>query len=154
MNITGEDLVKGKIKLIYEKFIFSQLKHRSFTNYSRLHLKIFPNYLKTFNYKLSVDILPCKIKFVDFALDTDSKCNFCNINADSLYHVFSHCTAIKFLWEALDRVLSLMGFHFRFVIISSCKRMAYGYSKEISNNLLYENWLKLDYVFFVQINLC
>ena len=115
VNITGEDLVKGKIKLIYEKFIFTQVKNRPYTNYSRLHLKMFPNYLKTFNYKLSVDILPCKIKFVDFALDTDSKCNFCKINADSLYHIFAHCTALKFLWETLDRVLLLMGFQFRFV---------------------------------------
>ena len=33
----------------------------------------------------------------------------------SAYHIFAHCTALKFLWEALDCALLLMGFQFRFV---------------------------------------
>ena len=48
-KITGEDLVKGRIKLIYEKFIHSQIKHVR-SNCYRLHMNFFPNYLKTFNY--------------------------------------------------------------------------------------------------------
>ena len=93
MHITGDELVKGRIKLIYEKYIFSLNSQRSFlsSDWKRLHLKIFPNYIKTFNFKASVDILPCKTKFVDFGLDTDSRCNFCDFHADTVQHIFCHC---------------------------------------------------------------
>ena len=84
------------------------------TNWPRLHLKIFPNYLKTFNYKLSMDILPLKTKFVEYALDTDSKCNFCNHHAEASHHLFSQCAVLKFLWESLDHSMEIMGFQFRF----------------------------------------
>ena len=113
-RITGEDLVKGRIKIIYEKCIYSQIKHVS-CNWSRLHMKIFPNYLKTFNYKLSVDILPCKTKYVDFGLDTDSRCNFCSVHADTSLHLFSQCSVLRFVWELLDQVMITLGFRFRFL---------------------------------------
>ncbi len=114
LQITGEDLVKGRIKLIYEKFIHSQMKYGR-SNSFRLHMKIFPNYLKTFNYKLSVDILPCKTKYVDFGLDTDSRCNFCSVHADTSLYLFSQCSVLRFVWELLDQVMITLGFRFRFL---------------------------------------
>ena len=92
MHISREDLMSGKVKSVYEKIIFSKNKvHGNFPKWSRLHSPVLPNYLKTFNYRASVDILPCKTKFVEFGLDTDSRCNFCQLHPDTIPYVFCNC---------------------------------------------------------------
>ena len=69
-----------------------------------MHKKIFPTYLKTFNYKVCFDLLPVKNKFHQFCLDSDVRitCPFCNINIESTFHLFSKCHKLIKLWEILD----------------------------------------------------
>ena len=90
MKITGDELLKGRIKPIYERIIYEKTNHRFSIDWGRLHVKVLPNYLKTFNYRAAKDILPFKTKFVDFNLDNDSRCNFCNLHGDTAFHMFSN----------------------------------------------------------------
>ena len=76
----------------------------------------FSSPLKTFNYKLCVDILPCKTKFVEFGLDTDSKCNFCQLHPDTVPHIFSNCNTLLPVWVFLDKIMKNLNFSFSFVI--------------------------------------
>ena len=78
-----------------------------------------PNYLKTFNYKASFDILPCKTNFVEFGLDIDSRCNFCKLHADTAPHMFSNCPTIKHIWVKMDEIMRWL--HFKFTFIESRK---------------------------------
>ena len=116
MKISKENLMKGKIKLIYESIICSKTN----TNYivpkwRRVHSPILPNYLKTFNYKVCYDLLPFKTKFVEFQLDTDSRCNFCNLHPDTHPHVFARCQVLIDIWKFLDKILEFMKFKYSFV---------------------------------------
>ena len=116
MKISREDLVCGKIKQVYENIIFSQNKNKNFLcNWSRLHYPVLPNYLKTFNYKLCAEILPCKTNFVEFGLDTDSRCNFCQLHPDTVPHIFSNCKKISPIWEFLDVIMKKLNFRFSFI---------------------------------------
>ena len=104
-NITSEELVKGKIGLIYHRILSDIGENRNSKSwYSRMHKKIFPTYLKTFNYKVCFDLLPVKNKFHQFCLDSDVRitCPFCNINIESTFHLFSKCHKLIKLWEILD----------------------------------------------------
>ena len=115
MNISKEDLIHGKVKSIYENIIFSKNKIRVFfPKYSRLHNNVLPNYLKTFNFKANFEILPCKTKFVEFGLDTDSRCNFCLLHADTIPHLFSSCAVLKPIWNVLDEIMKALNFDFSY----------------------------------------
>ena len=115
MNITKDDLIRGKVKFVYEKIIFSKNKiQHNFSKWGRLHIPALPNYLRTFNYKASIDILPVKTKFVEFGLDTDSRCNFCKLHPDTVFHMFNNCTVLLPIWVFLDKVMYLMSFSFSF----------------------------------------
>ena len=52
--------------------------------------------------------MPVKRWFTDYGLDTDSRCNFCNIYADNDSHIFCKCTKLNRLWDFLDEVLGLL----------------------------------------------
>ena len=115
MKISKEDLIGGRVKQVYENIIFSQNKsHGYLSNWSRLHSPFLPNYLKTFNYKVCVDILPCKTKFVEFGLDTDSKCNFCQFHPDTVPHTFSNCCKLLPIWSFLDKIMKELHYSFSF----------------------------------------
>ena len=51
---------------------------------------------------------------MEFGLDTDSRCNFCKMHADTAVHMFCHCPILKPIWGFLDRVLQKMNFKFCF----------------------------------------
>ena len=115
MHITKEDLIGGRVKTVYEKIIFSKNSvHCNFPKWSRLHSEVLPNYLKTFNYKASVEILPCKTKFVEFGLDTDSRCNFCQLHPDTIPHMFCNCSVLLPIWKILDEIMKSLKFTFCF----------------------------------------
>ena len=101
-------LIEGKIKSIYNYVISRNYAGGLFPKYNRMHDSIFPNYLKTFNFKLHYNLLPVKRLFVEFALDNDSRCNFCNLNPDTHSHLFSQCEKLKVLWRFLDEILILL----------------------------------------------
>ena len=82
-HITLDELIEGKVSRIYYRIVCEYGERTAGgVLYSRLHKKIFPNYLKTFNYKTHFDLLPVKGKFHELALDSQEKitCPFCNIN--------------------------------------------------------------------------
>ena len=85
-----------------------------FPKWGRLHCTVLPNYLKTFNYKARTEILPFKTNFVEFGLDTDSRCNFCKLHADTATHMFCHCLILKLIWIFLDLIMQKMNFKFCF----------------------------------------
>ncbi len=107
-NITAEELVKGKIGNIYHRILcdIGTAKH-CHSQYLRLHKKIFPSYLKTFNFKVCFDLLPVKNKFYQFCLDSEVKitCPFCNIPIESAFHLFAKCTKLLKIWEILDETI-------------------------------------------------
>ena len=88
-----------------------------------MHASILPNYLKTFNFKVCYDMLPFKTKFVNFQLDTDSRCNFCNFHPDTHPHVFCKCSVLVDVWKFLDKIMELMNFNYRFEV----RRAMYDY---------------------------
>ena len=104
-KITSEELVEGKIGKIYHRILANIGENRnSEAQYSRMHKKIFPSYLKTFNYKVCFDLLPVKNKFHQFCLDSSVriKCPLCNVNIESTFHLFAKCSKLIKLWEILD----------------------------------------------------
>ena len=115
MQIRYKRSLSGRVKSVYERIIFSKNHvHNNFPKWSRLHCTVLPNYLKTFNYKASIDILPCKTKFVEFGLDTDSRCNFCQLHPDTIPHILCNCPVLLPIWGTLDQILKLLNFTFSF----------------------------------------
>ena len=47
------------------------------------------------------------IKFVSYALDTESRCYFCQWGPENEWHVFGKCAKLRPLWNALDEVVKI-----------------------------------------------
>ena len=52
-------------------------------------------------------LLPLKCNYTSYALDTDSRCEFCNVNYETNYHVFFECKYIVDLWKRIECVTNL-----------------------------------------------
>ena len=98
-KISGEELLQGKLDVIYSRIqngssrtIYPGVPNTVFREVAvqrtTIHHSILPNYLKTFVYRMSNCILPMKCNYTDFGLDNDSRCEFCNLNYETNYHVF------------------------------------------------------------------
>jgi len=107
-KIPVELLYKGKFKNIYCYIIEKNFMPSVYPKYLRLHHKVLPNYLKSFNFQVHYRLLPVKRLFIEYALDTDSQCAFCKFYPDTHSHIFSQCNELKFLWRFLDEVLLIM----------------------------------------------
>ena len=129
-RIHVEDMINGRIKPIYEKIIFAQNNFILSLKWGRIHCNVLPNYLKTFNFKLSKKILPCKTNFVEFGLDTNSRCNFCFLHPDTVPHVFSQCLVLAPIWRILDLGLKQLNIDFCF----TTSRQIYDY--DLRNSVL------------------
>ena len=112
-KISGDELMRGKLSAIYARIQngttrtqYPGVNNTSFQKvppiFSSIHHNILPNYLKTFIYRMSNSILPLKCNFSSFGLDTDSRCEFCNLHYETNYHVFKECTFVKKLWENIE----------------------------------------------------
>ena len=109
-STTKKELECGKIKNIYTRIINDiSVSTRAVTNKSRwktVHNPIFPDYLKTFNYKLVHNILSFQTKFCNFSLDKPkSFCVFCNKGPDSAFQVFKSCKKLIMIWQFLDSLI-------------------------------------------------
>ena len=51
--------------------------------------------------------LPLKCNYTSYGLDTDSRCEFCNINYETNYHVFFECERIVDLWKRIEYMTNL-----------------------------------------------
>ena len=112
-KISAEELATGKIDVIY-KIIqngSSRTKYPGVPNVefiqmpecrTTIHHDILPNYLKTFIYRMKNCLIPLKCTYTDFGLDNDSRCEFCNINYETNYHVFMECEKVKTVWEVIE----------------------------------------------------
>lgn len=117
-KISGEEILNGKLKNIYSRIQngTSRTKYQGVANsdfqifpplYTSLHHDILPNYLKTFIYRMSNCLLPLKCNYTTFGLDTDSRCEFCNINYETNFHVFFECKRIYDLWKHIEYLTNL-----------------------------------------------
>ena len=107
-QIPAQLLTEGKIRNVYRFLVSKGFGNGKYPKYHRMHDRIFPNYLKSFDFRLHYNLLPVKRQFRDFALDNDSRCNFCVLHPETHSHIFSHCNKLQILWDFLDEVLSLI----------------------------------------------
>ena len=128
LGIKKEDLLKQKVKTIYGLILDKMNYHNFNLRWKMLHLKIFPNYLISFNYKVHYNLLPVRSKFQNYALDNDSRCTFCNFGFETIIHIFGKCTKLTILWDYLNEVMAIMNIDYNF----SAKRMLQ-YEFEIMN---------------------
>ena len=99
-KISLKELQNGKIKDIYRRLILSDY-HSSQADRLRWKLvsqNIFPNYLKTFNYRTVWNLLP-------FTPSID-KCALCLQGKDSAVHLFAKCSITKQVWKNIEDVIN------------------------------------------------
>ena len=83
--------------------------------WARLHTKILPNYLNSFNFKVHYNLLPVRAKFVTYQLDNDSRCFFCKVNFETPFHIFGKCNKLMFIWDFMDEIMSAMKIEYSFM---------------------------------------
>ncbi len=74
------------------------------TDYHCILNKSLPSYLQSFNYKLHFNLLPLKSMFLEWRLDNQSTCYFCDVGQETTYHVFGLCEKLKGFWKMLSSV--------------------------------------------------
>ena len=73
------------------------------------------NYLNSFNFKVHYNLLPVCSKFVQYQLDNDSRCIFCDLNYETHVHIFSNCNKLTFIWDFIDEILNVMNIRYSFL---------------------------------------
>ena len=103
-KITYEELLKGNIKEIYQRIKSKNTHTKSkldiylkitSPNYIWLHHPLLPNYLKTFNYQLTKNILPVRVKAQLNKRDSLPFCYFCKEALENDIHLFTKCSQIQ-----------------------------------------------------------
>ena len=69
--------------------------HITKPNYSWIHHPIFPNYLKTFNFKIVKNLLPVEAKFKQNIPALNAQCHLCNEKYENDLHLFHKCKHIQ-----------------------------------------------------------
>ena len=137
-GVTKEDMISGKVKLVYRKVLEKVNEFNSTPRWALLHHRIMPNYLISFNYRVHFNLLPVKSKFFDFQLDNNSRCVFCNLNYETLFHIMGKCVKLQVLWDFLDELMALMNVDYSF----SHKRTTL-YEMEVMNIKCQRNDIKI-----------
>ena len=109
-NISIEECIKGRpFSRIYARIVneYGVRRRRGNARIYRLHYKCFPEYIKTFNYKLYFNLLPLNLRFNEYRLDNESRCYFCKWGPENEWHVFGKCNCLRPLWDALDEVVKI-----------------------------------------------
>ena len=110
-RITIEECLNPKsFRVIYHRIVneYCERAYGGMGKLYRLHHKCLPEYLRTFNYRLHYELLPVNTMFVSYALDTDSRCYFCQWGPENLWHLFGKCEKLKVLWAVLDEVVKIV----------------------------------------------
>ena len=55
-----------------------------------------------------------RAKFLDFQLDNMSRCAFCNINHETIFHIMGKCTKLHVLWDFMNELMALTGIDYDF----------------------------------------
>ena len=112
-GLTKEIILTGSVKQIYDYVMQAKYFYNFSHKWKLLHVKYLPNYLNTFNYKVHFNLLPVKAKFVQYGLDTESRCKFCDIGFETEVHIFAKCNKLRVVWDFFDEVLAVMGINYR-----------------------------------------
>ena len=107
-GVSLEEMVSGKVKVVYQKVVEKVNEFDKSPRWALLHYKILPNYLISFNYKVHYNLLPVRAKFLDFQLDNMSRCAFCNINHETIFHIMGKCTKLHVLWDFMNELMALL----------------------------------------------
>ena len=107
-RISLDELIKGSVNQIYKRIIVDKNKQSMNFRSHCIFFKCLPSYLQSFNYKLHFNLLPVKTMFQEYALDTDSRCYFCDVGPESIFHLFGTCERLKVIWNFLSRVSILL----------------------------------------------
>ena len=107
-KITFKELTDGTVNSIYKRIVCSMNQQSLHFKSHRIFAKGLPSYLQSFNYKLHNDLLPVRTMFQEYALDNDSRCNFCQIGPESIFHLFGTCEKLKTIWSMLKEVYFLV----------------------------------------------
>ena len=113
-GVTKEEMLSGKVKLVYNKVVEKVNDFNQSPRWALLHHKLLPNYLISFNYKIHFNLFPVKSKFCDFQLDNDSRCSFCKLNYETLFHIMGKCVKLRVLWDFLDELMAMMNIDYNF----------------------------------------
>ena len=114
-GVTKDDMLTGRVKVVYSKVNEKVNEFNSSPRWALLHHRILPNYLISFNYKVHFNLLPVKSKFFDFQLDNNSRCAFCNLNYETLFHIMGKCVKLQVLWDFLNELMALMNVDYNFL---------------------------------------
>ena len=104
--------------------------------WKQIHNDILSNYLKTFNYKLTWNLLPVKLKPHIAAYHQTNMCSFCNFSEETVSHLFITCVKLNSVWDfIIHLIFKLTGytipkmtsdfflfFDFSFLSISHCQK--------------------------------
>ena len=114
LGITRDDMVTGNVSLIYKNALAKLNGYNISPRWKVLHMKVIPNYLISFNYKVHFNLLPVKSKFADYRLDNDSRCPFCDFGFETLFHIMGKCVKLGVVWDYMDELMALMNINYKF----------------------------------------
>ena len=96
-------LIQKKLYKSIIKSHFNRPQLRCDNSWMNFHHPTFPNYLKTFNYKLNWNLLPTKIQYKLNYLDPKDACPFCKARAESNLHLFHYCKKLKPIFQYVNK---------------------------------------------------
>ena len=70
-----------------------------------IHNDILPNYLKTFNYKITWNLLPVKSKSHIAAYHQTNMCPFCYSSEETVSHLFLTCVNLDSVWDFMIHLI-------------------------------------------------
>ena len=131
-QITGEELIKGKIGIIYKRICNGSTRPTSVRHEntqfrltqpehdSEIHNTVLPHYLQTFSYRRIKNLLPLNSNFsMEWGLQGQANCTFCNRHPETNVHLFLDCNYTNIIWAALGRIThweisdeEVIGLHF------------------------------------------
>ena len=92
-----------------------------FETWKQIHNDILPNYLKTFNYKLTRNLLPVKSKPHIAAYHQINMCSFCYSSEETVSHLFLTCVKLNSVWDfIIHLIFRLTGYTITIMTLNFC----------------------------------
>ena len=89
--------------------------------WKQIHNDILPNYLKTFNYKLTWNLLPVKSKPHIAAYHQTNMFSFCYSSEETVYHLFLTCVKLNSVWDfIIHLIFKLTGYTISMMTSNFC----------------------------------
>nr|CAB3264533.1 pol-like protein [Phallusia mammillata] len=96
-KISTQAPISLRVKPTYNYMISQRKTHQPWIHPSwhLIHHPILPNYLKTFDYKLTEEIIPVKSKLIPNIPDLDPNCTLCRVSYENIPHLFFRCPVVQ-----------------------------------------------------------